>query len=87
MRSVFPRQFKMRNVFSADLHKNDQVKEKVAAHAKPGGQRQRVSKYNFPGIPKRLRGEAVSIISKLQVLHAQCAYVELLRHHCPTKVR
>lgn len=37
-------------------------------------------------LPKRLRGEIVTLIQKLQKRHQRCAYVELLRHYCPTKV-
>lgn len=34
-------------------------------------------------IPKRLRGQAVALIKKLQKLHSRCSYAELLRHYCP----
>ena len=37
-------------------------------------------------IPKRLRGEAVQLVQKLQSRNNQCSYVELLRYYCPSEV-
>lgn len=34
-------------------------------------------------LPKRLRGDLVQLIHKLQKRHTRCAYSELLRHYCP----
>ncbi|KAK2755546.1 hypothetical protein FQN54_006486 [Arachnomyces sp. PD_36] len=34
-------------------------------------------------LPKRLRGELVSLIQKLQKRHTRCAYSELLKYYCP----
>ena len=37
-------------------------------------------------VPKRLRGEALELVRKLQRLHSQCSYHDLLKHYCPSKV-
>ena len=36
-------------------------------------------------VPKRLRGEALELVRKLQKLHSQCSYHDLLMHYCPCK--
>ena len=37
-------------------------------------------------VPKRLRGEALDLVRKLQRLHSRCSYHDLLKHYCPAKV-
>ena len=37
-------------------------------------------------VPKRLRGEALKLVRKLQKLHSQCSYHDLLKHYCPCKL-
>ena len=37
-------------------------------------------------VPKRLRGEALELVRKLQKLHSQCSYYALLQHYCPCKL-
>ena len=37
-------------------------------------------------VPKRLRGEALELVRKLQKLHSQCSYHDLLKHYCPCKL-
>ena len=37
-------------------------------------------------VPKRLRGEALELVRKLQKLHSQCSYYDLLKHYCPCKL-
>lgn len=37
-------------------------------------------------LPKRLRGQVVDLIQRLQRLHKRCSYQQLLEHYCPLKV-
>lgn len=37
-------------------------------------------------IPKRLRGNLISMIKKLRILNQRCSYTEMLRHYCPIEV-
>lgn len=37
-------------------------------------------------VPKRLRGDLVVLIQKLQKRHQRCPYAELLRYYCPIEV-
>ena len=37
-------------------------------------------------VPRRLRGEALELVRKLQKLHSRCSYYDLLEHYCPCKL-
>lgn len=37
-------------------------------------------------VPKRLRGDLISLINKLRTLNQRCSYTEMLRHYCPVEV-
>ena len=85
MKYIFPRQFGLHNVFSsavsiaetAQRFKDYTIREREISN-------KRNEKDSKTGLPKRLRGELPTLISKLRRRHNQCPYVELLHHYCPT---
>lgn len=44
-----------------------------------------VNKWKYR-VPKRLRGDLVSMIDRLRILNQRCSYTEMLRHYCPIEV-
>ncbi|EFW14423.1 telomerase reverse transcriptase [Coccidioides posadasii str. Silveira] len=92
MKYIFPRQFGLHNVFTsvvdskqtAQSFKDYTLREEEMAMKKktcPG----KFSNENLNKLPKRLRGNLVGLIQKLQKRHQRCSYVELLRHYCPVE--
>lgn len=85
MKYIFPRQFALHNVFTSTVDRKETIQpfkdytlreEEIArVEARKAG--------NPNKVPRRLRGQLVSMIQKLQKRHKACAYVELLRHYCP----
>lgn len=94
MKYIFPRQFKLHNVFTSTVDKTEtthafkdytfrereilfadrhEVSNRKPTSGRPEGMK----------IPKRLRGQAVAMVSRLRKLHAGCPYSQLLRHYCP----
>ena len=98
MKYLFPRQFGLHNVFTSTVDSKESIQpfkdytlreqeisqlerrktQKGSAGASSIAVRQRV--------PKRLRGEALDLVGKLQRLHSRCSYHDLLKHYCPSKV-
>ncbi|KAF3355829.1 hypothetical protein VdG1_06567 [Verticillium dahliae VDG1] len=87
---VFPRQFGLHNVFSSEVDRRqttqkfqdytlreDEIKSLYPRSGRSGTDKPE-------SLPKRLRGEVVRLIQRLQVRHARCSYTELLRHYCPS---
>lgn len=93
MKYIFPRQFGIHNVFTSRVDSRETVQPfkdytvredeietvKRAARVKKGLDL-------TTKLPKRLRGELVSLIQKLQKRHTRCAYNELLKYYCPIEV-
>lgn len=92
---MFPLQFGLHNVFTSKTNTHETVQsqkdytlreeeiEALLTTTDPTGARdKRPSK-----IPKRLRGEALSLVHKLRILHSRCAYRILLDKHCPRTMR
>ncbi|MCJ1432065.1 hypothetical protein MMC27_001421 [Xylographa pallens] len=89
---IFPRQFKLHNVFTSlvDSRETSQTfkdytlrEEEIALAArhrqsKPGNTLMK----SGTGIPRRVRGSLLTLVAKLQRLHSRCSYVELLKHYC-----
>jgi telomerase reverse transcriptase len=87
---IFPRQFKLHNIFTLTVDTKD-----VNHQSKDYGSREqefriwdkknegRNSVRLLSNLPKRLKGECVKLIQKLQKRHSRCSYLELLRHYCP----
>ncbi|KAM0332599.1 hypothetical protein ACHAQA_002883 [Verticillium albo-atrum] len=89
---LFPRQFGMHNVFTSEVDRN-QTAQKFQDYTlreeeiKALRQRQNhLGKEKPVHVPKRLRGEVIRLVQRLQVRHARCSYTELLRHYCPSVV-
>ncbi|POR39451.1 Telomerase reverse transcriptase [Tolypocladium paradoxum] len=87
---IFPRQFGLHNAFTSKVNFKETAQkfqdytlreEEIAALV------QRCDKSGHvraPKMPKRLRGAARQLVERLQILHARCSYMALLRHYCPT---
>ncbi|KAK2796371.1 hypothetical protein FQN50_009587 [Emmonsiellopsis sp. PD_5] len=95
MKYIFPRQFGLHNVFTSSVNPKETVQpfkdytlreeeitrtKSIHSAKSPGTCSHRPEK-----APKRLRGELVALIQKLQKRHRLCSYAELLRHYCPTE--
>ena len=85
MMYIFPRQFGLHNVFTAEVDPKETVQpfkdyilreDEIHAKFPLGG----VIK-----IPKRLRGKASALVQKLQVQHSRCLYKGLLKYYCPVR--
>lgn len=99
MKYIFPRQFGLHNVFTSKVDPRDTalpfkdytLREKEIQQAllrqssKRAMSRAKVDDMKSH-IPKRLRGELVSLVNKLRKLNKKCSYTELLRHYCPVEV-
>lgn len=99
MRYIFPRQYGLHNVFTSTVDKRETtmpfkdytLREKEIHQAMcrevPEGKRNEEALTRWKQrVPKRLRGDAVALISKLRKLNKRCSYMELLRHYCPVEV-
>lgn len=94
MNYIFPRQFGLHNVFTSTVDPKQTAQpfvdytlreEEIFAKRKATNNRG-AAVQNPNKLPKRLRGEIVKLIQKLQKRHQRFAYVELLRHYCPVEV-
>ena len=63
-----------------------EAKEKVERLKKGNVKEQEGKGVAKTRILKRLRGELVSLVQKLQKRHERCAYSELLRYYCEIDV-
>ena len=92
MKYIFPRQFGLHNVFTSSVDVRETVQpfkdytlreQEIGLHQRPI-QLKNPSLTGSPQVhlPKRLRGQAVALVKKLQKLHSRCSYAELLRHYC-----
>lgn len=86
---IFPREFGLHNVFTISTERGEpasrwnstllrQEKEIAARLSMPNDREN-----NKVSVPKRLRGDALSLIEKMQKRHNKCAYFPLLEHYCP----
>ena len=95
MKYIFPREFGLHNVFDSTVNRKETVQpfkdytmreQEIAnsEYVRRSRKRDSVSKGRVSKvwIPKRIRGKVVELVSKLQKLHGQCSYTELLRHYC-----
>lgn len=89
---VFPRQFGLHNVFTSmvDLKETNQPfkdytlrEHEIARRTSSSASIARTAQQRKgTALPKRLRGNARSLIRKLVRNHRYCAYTQLLRHYC-----
>ncbi|CAK7270640.1 Telomerase reverse transcriptase [Sporothrix epigloea] len=86
---IFPREFGLCDASTASAEKADSLSryksnltlresEIAAKLSLPDGQEK-----TKLSIPKRLRGDAMALIEKMQKRHSRCAYLPLLDHYCP----
>ena len=83
MMYMFPRQFKLHNVFDSPT---DHMRTVQKLHDYTTREDEISSKFPADTIiktPKRLRGEARRLVQRLQILHGRCSYARLLKHYCP----
>lgn len=98
MKYVFPRQFGLHNVFTCTVDSKESVQpfkdytlreQEIAQLGRRNMQKgsdRALSIAVKQRVPKRLRGEALDLVRKLQRLHSRCSYHDLLKHYCPSKV-
>lgn len=99
MRYIFPRQYGLHNVFTSKVNPRETAmplkdytlreKEIHQSMCRDLGDKihdaNEVAKWKLR-VPKRLRGELISLINKLRILNQRCSYTEMLRHYCPVEV-
>jgi len=99
MKYVFPRQFRLHNVFTwARDHRETalpfkdynlreaEIRSKTGPVDVANAELAEKGVDQKPILPRRLRGAAFELVKSLRKLHHRCSYVELLRHHCPVSV-
>lgn len=88
MMYLFPRQFGLHNVFTSTVDRRQTVQkfqdytlreEEIASKIPTPADGAKPAKH----VPKRLRGAAMDLVRRLQVLHSRCSYAEMLHHYCP----
>ncbi len=57
----------------------------ITTKARPNGGRKPSPAQVLARVPRRLRG-VVKLVQKLQRLQTKCAYLQLLKHYCPSSV-
>ena len=85
MKYIFPRQFGLHNVFTSATDPKETTqpfKDYTFREVEING----MAGSNPNKLPKRLRGELVQLVQRLQKRHRRCAYVELVKYYCPCKV-
>jgi telomerase reverse transcriptase len=100
LRYVFPRQFRLHNVFTSKVDRRETAmpfKDYTLRETEIHQSMSRALKAKITNleeatrwkshVPKRLRGETVRLVNQMRILHQRCSYTELLRHYCPVKVR
>jgi len=99
MKYIFPRQFGLHNVFTSTVDPKETVqafKDYTLREQEIGQCERRIMQKRDASakdpesakrwLPKRLRGETLDLVKKLQILQTRCSYHELLKHYCPVKV-
>ena len=85
---MFPRQFGLHNVFASSVDRQQTIQkfqdytlreEEIAKKFPAPAEGKKPANH----VPKRLRGKAMHLVRRLQVLHKRCSYAEMLHHYCP----
>lgn len=79
---MFPRQFGLHNVFTSLLDTRESGQPFKDYTVREEEIQARLGKEPKIKVPKRLRGEALRLVQRLQVLHQRCPYDALLKYHC-----
>ncbi|KAL8771820.1 MAG: hypothetical protein Q9194_004766 [Teloschistes cf. exilis] len=92
MKYIFPRQFGLHNVFTSriDARETAQPFKDYTLREHEISRKEVLSRKTSDAtsglhLPRRLRGPTFHLVSRLQKLHSQCAYNELLQHYCPAR--
>lgn len=87
---IFPRQFGLHNAFTTTHNSRETThpfKDYTLREHEIASTQSKTTNAVKPHLPKRLRGDVVNLVQKLQILHSRCAYKELLDYYCPWNVR
>ncbi|EXJ64832.1 hypothetical protein A1O7_01170 [Cladophialophora yegresii CBS 114405] len=82
LKYIFPRQFGLHNVFRSKARANEttqKYRDYTFREQEITSQRKRSPSWT----PRRLRGETIRLVRKIQRNHKACSYSQLLRHYCP----
>ena len=79
---IFPREFGLQNVFTSVVDSRETVQPFKDSTLRED-EIFKVYGTESPRIPKRLRGEAMELVKKLQILHNRCPFKKLLEYYCP----
>lgn len=93
LKYVFPRQFKLHNVFTSDVNHRETAqpfkdyasREKDIARAALESKRKHTGKAAsyVEALPKRLRSDTLQLMQRLLKRHTNTSYHTLLDHYCP----
>jgi telomerase reverse transcriptase len=85
MMYIFPREFGLHNAFTSVVDSRDTSQPFNDYTLRED---EICSKYREGPwtVPKRLRGAAMELVKKFQILHSRCPYSELLKYYCPVIV-
>ena len=99
LKYIFPKQFGLHNPFTSSVDPREtvqpfkdytlrehEISEAIMRTRAGQGAGSSLAKDAHNYLPKRLRGDLLNLIQKLQRLHERCSYVELLKHYCPSDV-
>jgi telomerase reverse transcriptase len=79
---IFPRQFGMHNVFTAEVDSKETVQPFTDYTLREDEIHAQFSSEVSVKVPKRLRGKALELVKKLQIQHSRCPYKILLEYYC-----
>lgn len=85
MKYIFPRQFGLHNVFISATDPKEYT-QYLKDYTFREAEIDKMAGSNPNKIPKRLRGELVQLVQKLQKRHQRCAYAEMMEYYCPFEV-
>nr|OQO19315.1 hypothetical protein B0A51_11621 [Rachicladosporium sp. CCFEE 5018] len=95
MKHMFPRQFRLHNVFTSTTDRmetaqqfrdyTDREEEIARLHVQMRAGRT-VEPHPAVKCPRRLRGAASRLVRSIRKRHSKCSYRALLDHHCPSAV-
>ena len=91
MMYIFPRQFGLHNVFTSEVDRRQTTHKFLDYTLRDEEISKKFSRTEDDAnslkvrLPKRLKGKAMDLVRKLQILHSRCPYFELLKHYCPVR--
>ncbi|KAL5121967.1 Telomerase reverse transcriptase [Pleosporales sp. CAS-2024a] len=97
LRYIFPRQFKLHNVFTSKVDRREtsmpfndytlrekEIYQTMCRALNDNATDAQLVRRWRSRVPKRLRGAPLALIDRLRTLHHRCSYTELLRYYCPS---